>query len=278
MRLQEGLADTPLSLAHRAEQIRPTDVRHNARVAISSHNRKVLWSLSGNACARCHAQLVEAPSAAGDPHAIVGRECHIVAQAPLGPRGSSGSRHDIDGYDNLILLCANCHAVVDGQPDTFAPEELRHIKSAHEQRVRSQRVPSMLDISLSGRDAPVRLEPIASGDVLLRILGSSDSWVHDYPDGLSSTQRELVGDFLQSCQDWSEAYGDIGPKGHLDGGQELYEHINSLLVDHNLAIFAAKRQLTLAGNGTELPWSEAVVKIIDVHEAGTQASAASAPV
>jgi hypothetical protein len=247
-------------------------------VAISDRNRKILWSLSGNACARCQAQLVEAPAATGDPHAIVGRECHIVAQAPLGPRGSSGSRNDLDGYDNLILLCANCHAVVDGQPDRFTPEELRRIKSAHEQSVRSQRVPSMLDVSLRGRDEPVLLEPIASGDALLRLLGSSDSSVHDYPDGLSATQRELVGDFLQSCQDWSEAYDDIGPKGQLEGGQHLQEHINSLLVDENLAVFAAKRRLTLAGNGRELPWFETIVKIIDVHEAGAQASGRSAQV
>ncbi len=98
-----------------------------------------------------------------------------MAQAPLGPRGSSGSRHDPDGYDNLILLCANCHAVVDGQPDRFTPEELQRIKSAHEQSVRSQRVPSMLDVALRGRDEPVLLEPIASGDALLRLLGPSDS-------------------------------------------------------------------------------------------------------
>lgn len=251
-------------------------MRHNGGVAISSHNRKILWSLSGNACARCRAQLVEAPAASGDPHAIVGRECHIVAQAPLGPRGSSGSRHDLDGYDNLILLCANCHAVVDGQPDRFTPEDLRRIKSAHEQSVRSQRVPSMPDVALRGRDEPVLLEPIASGDALLRLLGPSDSWVRDHPDGLSATQRELVGDFLQSCQDWSEAYDDIGPKGHLEGGQQLQEHINSLLVDESLAVFAAKRRLTLAGNGRELPWFEAVVKIINVHEAGTQTSATDA--
>lgn len=59
----------------------------NVRVAITNHTRKILWSLSGNACARCGTSLVRAPDAVGDVHAIVGRECHIVAQAPGGPRG-----------------------------------------------------------------------------------------------------------------------------------------------------------------------------------------------
>ncbi|HEV2997484.1 MAG TPA: hypothetical protein VGX16_00130, partial [Solirubrobacteraceae bacterium] len=97
-------------------------------VAISSHTRKILWSFSGNACAHCDTQLVMTPSAADDRHAIIGRECHIVAQAPSGPRGMDGSRQDLDGYDNLILLCANCHAHVDGQPARFPPEKLCELK------------------------------------------------------------------------------------------------------------------------------------------------------
>jgi len=191
-------------------------------VAISSHTRKILWSFSGNACARCGTQLVMTPADADDRHAIVGRECHIVAQAPSGPRGMDGSRHDLDGYDNLILLCANCHAVVDGQSAQFPPEKLRELKEAHEQRVRSRgAMPSMLDIAWRGRDQPVQLEPVLSGDALLQRLASSDSSTHAYPDHMSESQREAVGDFLQACQDWSEAYDDIGPKGRVEGGQDL---------------------------------------------------------
>jgi 5-methylcytosine-specific restriction endonuclease McrA len=98
-------------------------------MAISAHTRKILWSFSGNACARCGTQLVTTPVAADDRHAIVGRECHIVAQAPSGPRGMSGPRQDLDDYENLILLCANCHAVVDWQPAQFPPEKLRELNT-----------------------------------------------------------------------------------------------------------------------------------------------------
>jgi hypothetical protein len=72
--------------------------RDNPCVAITAHTRKVLWSLSGNACARCDEPLVHAPEAADDVHAIVGRECHIVAGAPTGPRGRTGLRQDLDDY------------------------------------------------------------------------------------------------------------------------------------------------------------------------------------
>ncbi len=142
-------------------------------MAISLHTRKILWSFSGNACALCGTQLVMTPATADDRHAIVGRECHIVAQARSGPRGMSGSRQDLDGYENLILLCANCYAVVDGQPARFPPEKLRELKGAHEQRVCSRwAIPSMPDIAWRGRDQPFQFEPALSGDALLRRLSS----------------------------------------------------------------------------------------------------------
>lgn len=236
---------------------------------IGSHTRKVLWSFSGNACARCETQLVMSPIATDDPHAIVGRECHIVAQAPSGPRGMSGSRQDLDSYENLVLLCANCHAVVDTQPAQFPPDRLRELKKTHEQRVRSRRAtPSMFDIKWRGRDQSFELEPALSGDALLQRLASADSWIQDYPDHMSASQREAVGDFLQACQDWSEAYEDIGPNGQIEGGQDLQERINGLLMEEDLGIFVGTRQLALVGNGNELPWRETAIKVADVREAG----------
>jgi hypothetical protein len=245
-------------------------------MAISLHTRKILWSFSGNACALCGTQLVMTPAAADDRHAIIGRECHIVAQALSGPRGTGGSRQDLDGYENLILLCANCHAVVDGQPAQFPPEKLRELKGAHEQRVRSRwAIPFMPDIGWRGRERPFQLEPALSGDALLRRLSSSESWTHDYPDHMSVSQREAVGGFLQACQDQSEAYEDIGLRGRIEGGQDLQERIDTLLMDEDLGIFVGTRQLALVGNGNEMPWRETAIKIVDVRVAGIKDLAAN---
>jgi hypothetical protein len=255
-----------LDIAAPRTRVIPWRLRNNGDMAISSHTRKILWGFSGNACARCGTQLVMTPTAIDDQHAIVGRECHIVAQAPSGPRGMSGSRQDLDGYDNLILLCANCHAVVDGQSGQFPPEKLRGLKEAHEQQVRGRgAMPSMPDISWRGRDQSFQFEPALSGDTLLRRLASSESWTHDYPDHMSASRKETVGSFLQACQDWSEAYEDIGPQGQVEGGQDLQERIETLLMDEDLAIFVGTRQLALVGNGNELPWHETAIKIVDVQ-------------
>lgn len=166
------------------------------RMTISAHTRKVLWSLSANSCARCSASLVHTPDAAGDPHAVVGQECHIVARAPGGPRGLENV-DEIDGHSNLILLCANCHAIVDAQPTAFPPEELRRIKRMHEEQVAKRNKIPIPNVSLRGRGQPLSLALMQSGDRLLSLLGPALSWTYGTPDCLSPSQREVVGDFLQ---------------------------------------------------------------------------------
>jgi len=151
-------------------------------------------------CARCNAELVRAPEAVGDVHAIIGRECHIIARAPRGPRGGVGPRVEIDAYQNLILLCANWHAVIDSQPERFPPHILRRIRTEHEERVARRSAASLSDIRLRGRDRPCRLQLVRSGDALLDILGPSFSFAYEHPDRLSSSQRELLATFLQACR------------------------------------------------------------------------------
>jgi hypothetical protein len=240
--------------------------RNNPSVAVTAHTRKVLWSLSGNACARCNAALVEAPEALGDMHAIVGRECHIIAQAPAGPRGDAGPREGLDDYENLILLCANCHACIDSQPELFPPQTLRRIKTEHEQRIARPSAPWPPDIRLRGRNRRLRLELMRCGDALLDLLGPSFSFAYERPDRLSSSQRELLGSFLQSCQDWGDIYSEIGPKGHLDAGQDLQDGLDALR-NEGLLVYAAQRPLTLTGGDQESRWPEAVVKVVHERDA-----------
>jgi len=66
---------------------------------------------------------------------IVGEVCHIKAASPNGsrydPQQTAADRH---GYDNLILLCANHHTVVDDDPEAFTVERLSKMKVEHERR------------------------------------------------------------------------------------------------------------------------------------------------
>jgi hypothetical protein len=89
---------------------------------------KRLFARSSNRCAypHCTVEIVQ-----GDT--VVGEICHIRAVRPDGPRHDPdqrpGTRH---GYDNLILLCANHHKVVDDDPEAYTVDRLLKMKADHE--------------------------------------------------------------------------------------------------------------------------------------------------
>jgi hypothetical protein len=134
------------------------------RVVVLARTRKVLWGQSGNRCALCKRELVSAPVAEGDAHAVVGVECHIVSKSPDGPRGALGPVPDPDGYHNLILLCGACHREVDEHQAEFPPRELVRLRHVHE-----------LEMKLRAGAAGVPAASTLLGGVRLRLVGSPEA-------------------------------------------------------------------------------------------------------
>lgn len=92
---------------------------------------KRLFSLSGNQCARpkCPRAIVN------DKGTVIGRVCHIVAAEDDGPRADPKiSPQEGRGFENLILLCANCHIVIDEEEKTYTVKKLKGWKAKHEAR------------------------------------------------------------------------------------------------------------------------------------------------
>jgi hypothetical protein len=78
------------------------------------------------------------PSTNLDKDAIIGKNAHIVAHSQKGPRADPNYPiESIDSYENLILLCANHHDLVDAQDNTFTVDDLRQWKKNHELWVRT---------------------------------------------------------------------------------------------------------------------------------------------
>lgn len=73
-----------------------------------------------------------------DPICIIGEMGHVIGSSDAGPRAQpafdSKSR---DAYENLILLCRNCHKKIDGLISDYPPERLQQIKHDHEAWVRT---------------------------------------------------------------------------------------------------------------------------------------------
>lgn len=102
-------------------------------MSISALDRKILWGRSGNRCSYpgCNAEL---DITHNKKHTLVGEECHIEAQSPGGPRYNPNLKN-VDSHENLILLCSTHHKVIDSNPERFTVEELKKMKTSHENMI-----------------------------------------------------------------------------------------------------------------------------------------------
>ena len=61
---------------------------------------------------------------------------HIVAFKEGGPRGDTHPRpDDIHNVENLMLLCHDCHKLIDDHPEQYSVATLKEYKQKHEERV-----------------------------------------------------------------------------------------------------------------------------------------------
>ena len=60
-----------------------------------------------------------------------GELAHILPAMERGPRGSENSDVDPASTDNIVLLCANCHTIVDKAPEEFPVAILRGWQEKH---------------------------------------------------------------------------------------------------------------------------------------------------
>jgi tetratricopeptide (TPR) repeat protein len=93
---------------------------------------KELWGQAAGRCSLCRKPLVRELPLTG--RFILGEQAHIIAASPNGPRGESGPGEE--GYDNLILLCPDCHRLIDKAPADHPESVLRQRKEEHELWVR----------------------------------------------------------------------------------------------------------------------------------------------
>lgn len=92
---------------------------------------KRLFNQSGEFCTypKCDRPVVDRSTGT-----IMAEVCHINARSSGGPRyDPSQTDKERNAYDNLILLCAEHHKLVDAQPQQYSAERLRAMKEVHEQ-------------------------------------------------------------------------------------------------------------------------------------------------
>jgi hypothetical protein len=116
---------------------------------------------------------------------------HIVAASDDGPRGNEDvATRELVAFENLILLCPNCHTIVDRAPEEYPVAVLQNWKAAHEGRLRE-----LMSIRVFDTRAEARIE-------LLRILAQNGSvWARYGPESEAGATPESSATWLRQVQE-----------------------------------------------------------------------------
>src|ERR1019366_4166313 len=202
-----------------------------------------------------------------DDPSVFGEECHIVAQSPGGPRAAGIA--DVDGYENLILLCRKHHKQVDDQRSHFTVERLKEIKREHEQREASRdpNDPVRL-IPDPTKPAPKLLTLCRTGEDLWQSISGAYSFYPSYPGGLNDDQADVVDGLLDLLRDWLDVASELSSKEQREASRGLTEHINRL-AEIGLFVGTRARYLLLTGGASAEPsqWRSFDIEFQPVTEA-----------
>jgi hypothetical protein len=236
-------------------------------MTIASRTHKLLWSRAHDMCAMCRRPLTEVEGGSGR---VLGEEAHIIAQPENGPRGRAGDRANIDGYDNLILLCADDHKRIDSQPDKYSADWLRAKKAEHEAWARAKVTDEPLRIVVARDEASIQMVPILTGDAVWDLvagaamfdfqppLGDSDPAASDAADEFLTTARDTGGIY--------EAIQDDGFRAVRDAKRVLQEMILGLW-ERDLFVYGRRVSRTLKGGvGNPMPFDLATLAVLTAEQ------------
>jgi hypothetical protein len=155
---------------------------------------KLLWGRAAGRCAmpECRVELF-AEATDYDPIVVIGEIAHVAAAGEAGPRVVPAmSVKERNSFDNLILLCRNCHGRIDGQPGFNTIAKLKDIKQAHEAWVRASlpergrsrtgwtpvALKGGFPLDLATADAAVSPDYLSSAPHLVEVPRDTDQWQH----------------------------------------------------------------------------------------------------
>lgn len=160
------------------------------RRSYSESTVKVLFGQSGGRCAKCRKCLF-APSSS-ERFTITAEIAHIRAFGQAGPRADrtlTGTQINLPS--NLILLCRDCHRIVDDQVDIYTIDSIQEMKRAHEAWVNDQLEAATSRVTFKELDEVCEGVAILAGsdDGDLTLINSEDKI---RINGLGSGPRRLI--------------------------------------------------------------------------------------
>ncbi len=217
-------------------------------MSITDKTRKTLWAKSGNRCLLCRIELVQ-PSDGATENVIIGEECHIISSSDKGPRGNISYDGDYDGYDNLILLCANDHKRVDELVEIYSVESLRLFKVVHETWVKTT---LERDVTAFANDQQniKSLPKITSDKQIVDIINGVHMFDFNHDELRTEHEATEVGGLFEELKEIGDILSDIGYAETAKFGVHLNEEVEKLRL-MGFVLFGMRRKLRLRNSKKE---------------------------
>jgi len=110
-----------------------------AKKSIPIATAKILYANSAGLCCICRTEVVI--KTAKDGLKQIGEMAHIAGENEGSARyDDMMTAEQRYSYDNLILLCPNCHTTIDSAPESYSVSALKAYKQKHEAYIKTQLV------------------------------------------------------------------------------------------------------------------------------------------
>lgn len=175
---------------------------------------KKLFALSGNKCAfeDCNNNLI-------DDNALIGEICHIEAAEPGGPRWNKDSDNEYRrDFDNLILMCPNCHKKIDSDEEKFTKELLAKWKNNHYNKYKNNKLEIPEEFITTAIQLVMKQDNNSNKGVQFNNQGNNIS---------VNTQIGIQNNYSNSAEPEIIDYGSNYRKVYRDFRDEIKEYIKN---------------------------------------------------
>ena len=165
------------------------------RATPSQHTKLRLFADSAGFCQKPDCQRTLFVDT-GSTNLHIGEMAHVFAASDKGPRAASGlSIHERSAYENLILLCPSCHAIVDKAPTDYPDILMIGWKRSHVDLIAAAFGAIRYSSRRAAREA---IEPLLSDSLsILTEYGPNNKYRYDPESELAAVwQRKVLSHII----------------------------------------------------------------------------------
>ena len=204
------------------------------RVNPNSQTKLRLFSDSAGHCnsPECRRALF---SEEGQADYHIAQMAHILAAADGGPRAAPElDEEHRASYCNLILLCPNCHTIIDKCPDQFPDAMLREWKLRHKSLIYE----AMGVHTVSSRDEALRfVDPLLRANSLIHYRYGPDNEYRQNPEAeeADTWKRKMICQIIPNNQKLLQFLAkniELVQEGERDTVELFRQHVDDLVEKH----------------------------------------------